>query len=228
MNFFQLTDPSIPPRVARLASIAACDVGEALRRAAVVVRYENAVRNAPSVTNDADRVANERMCGPCLGIDGRCADDSVCNAAKFSLPSDNLYMIASKGEHPHPKGLIQVIDDESINKMVSNFQEEKKNPLFPGILVDREHDSQNGKTESAGWITNLVAKPDGLWANIAWTSEGEKDVLGGVYRLTSPVWKRSDCIDLDKDGRCRPVRLDSLALTNQPNLGHLVPLTKIV
>ncbi|MCH8512323.1 MAG: hypothetical protein LAT83_11820 [Kiritimatiellae bacterium] len=40
----------------------------------------------------------------------------------------------------------------------------------------------------------------------------------------SPVWSRSDCVDLGDD-RVRPVRLLNAAVTNDPNLKGLVPLS---
>lgn len=144
---------------------------------------------------------------------------------RFTLPQDNWYHIAPMGEHPHPKGLVQVIDKDSVDAMVSNFKTQTQDPKFPGLLVDYDHISQGGSTESAGWIQNLDARPDGLWANIKWTETGRRKIEGGEYRLVSPVWKRSDCADLEGN-RCRPLVLDSLAVTNEPNMRGLQPLSK--
>jgi hypothetical protein len=63
----------------------------------------------------------------------------------------------------------------------------------------------------------------GLWAQIRWSDVGEEAVKGGRYRFLSPVWARSDCVDLG-NGRVRPVRLLNAAVTNDPNLKGLVPL----
>jgi len=67
------------------------------------------------------------------------------------------------------------------------------------------------------------AKGDGLWANIRWSDLGEEAVKGGRYRFLSPVWARSDCIELG-NGRVRPVRLLNAAVTNDPNLKGMCPL----
>jgi len=64
----------------------------------------------------------------------------------------------------------------------------------------------------------------GLWANIRWSDVGEAAVKGGRYRFLSPVWARSDCVDLG-NGRVRPVRLLNAAVTNDPNLKGMVALS---
>ncbi len=76
------------------------------------------------------------------------------------------------------------------------------------------------------------AKNTGLWANIRWSDVGELAVKGGRYRYVSPVWARSDCEDLGPStgsGQCvrrvRPLRLLNLAVTNDPNLKGMVPLS---
>jgi len=74
----------------------------------------------------------------------------------------------------------------------------------------------------------------GLWANIRWSDVGEEAVKGGRYRFLSPVWARSDCVDLGPSTgstgsgqairRVRPVRLLNAAVTNDPNLKGMRPL----
>ncbi len=70
----------------------------------------------------------------------------------------------------------------------------------------------------------------GLWAQIRWSDVGEVAVSGGRYRFLSPVWSREDCVELGLDAatgwpRMRPVRLLNAAVTNDPNLKGLVPLS---
>lgn len=64
----------------------------------------------------------------------------------------------------------------------------------------------------------------GLWAKIRWSDVGEAAVTGGRYRFLSPVWTRTGCVDLG-NGRLRPVRLLNAALTNDPNLKGMCPLS---
>jgi hypothetical protein len=61
-------------------------------------------------------------------------------------------------------------------------------------------------------------------AAIRWTDTGEAAVKGGRYRFLSPVWAKSDCEDLGND-RLRPVRLLNAAVTNDPNLKGILPLS---
>ena len=70
----------------------------------------------------------------------------------------------------------------------------------------------------------------GLWAQIRWSDVGEEAVKGGRYRFLSPVWARADCVDLGTDPatsrpRMRPVRLLNAAVTNDPNLKGMRPLS---
>ena len=65
-----------------------------------------------------------------------------------------------------------------------------------------------------------------------WSDLGHAALTGGRYRLASPVWNRADCDEWcapsgdDRDAlHLRPRRLDRLALTNDPNLPGLMPLS---
>jgi hypothetical protein len=80
-------------------------------------------------------------------------------------------------------------------------------------------------SKAAGWITELKADTEGLWAKVRWTAKGESAVTGGEYRLVSPVFpKPSLCEDLGEN-RIRPRQLQSVALTNEPNIKGARPLT---
>jgi phage I-like protein len=70
----------------------------------------------------------------------------------------------------------------------------------------------------------------GLWAQIRWSDVGEAAVMGGRYRFLSPVWSREDCVELGIDAaaglpRLRPIRLLNAAVTNDPNLKGMRPLS---
>ncbi|PAW75712.1 MAG: hypothetical protein B9S32_17365 [Verrucomicrobia bacterium Tous-C9LFEB] len=160
----------------------------------------------------------------------------------FTLPADDWFHIAPLGEFEHASGVRQVIDDAACDAMVSNFGKDAATPNFPGLLVDFDHFSHSSDKTSAaaGWITALRAesvpseisnlksegKASGLWAQIRWSDLGETAVRGGRYRLVSPVWNRSDCEVVNgEENKVRPLRLSRVALTNDPNLKGLVPLT---
>lgn len=152
----------------------------------------------------------------------------------FELPSDGWFQIAPLGTFSHHTGITQVIDREAIKAMVNRFEQEAQDDNFPGLLVDFDHFSNDTKaaSEAAGWITKLANRDDGtdtnpangLWAEIKWSDSGESAVKNGRYRLASPVWNRSECENLGGN-KFRPKRLDRCALTNDPVLKGMVPLS---
>ena len=152
----------------------------------------------------------------------------------FKIPEDGWFQLAPLGEFPHAAAnVIQVVDIEACDAMVARFKADAAIPNFAGLLVDFDHFSldDRARSEAAGWIVDLAGRKTGLWANIRWSDVGEEAVKGGRYRFLSPVWARSDCVDLGPSTnsgqeirRVRPVRLLNAAVTNDPNLKGLVPL----
>ena len=166
----------------------------------------------------------------------------------FELPEDGWYQLAPLGEFPHAAaGVTQVIDEAACHQMVSAFETVKNSSgNFPGLLIDFDHFSLDAAkhSEAAGWITDLKFVPQasslpqsdlisdscpltsgsGLFAQIRWSDTGEASVKGGRYRFLSPVWAKSDCEDLGNE-RLRPVRLLNAAVTNDPNLKGILPLS---
>ena len=150
----------------------------------------------------------------------------------FELPDDGWYQLSPLGEFPHAAaGVTQVIDESACAQMVVAFENAKNfQENFPGLLIDFDHFSLDAAkhSEAAGWITDLKFMPNaagsGLFARIRWSDTGEAAVKGGRYRFLSPVWARADCEDLGND-RLRPVRLLNAAVTNDPNLKGILPLS---
>ena len=152
-------------------------------------------------------------------------------------------------------GVLQVIDQEACIAMAARFAADAAVTNFAGLLIDFDHFSMQGgqRSEAAGWIVGLEYRgprdeghvsplaadnvgcaawlaESGLWAQIRWSDLGEEAVKGGRYRFLSPVWSREDCVDLGMDGptgypRMRPVRLLNAAVTNDPNLRGMRPLS---
>jgi len=151
----------------------------------------------------------------------------ILNRETFEMPNDGWYQIAPLGEFPHqPTGVVQVVDQAACDAMTNAFKQESAKPNFAGLLIDFDHFSLDDKlkSEAAGWISELQNRDDGLWAKIRWSDVGEECVKGGRYRFLSPVWSQRDCEDLG-NGRLRPVRLLNAAVTNDPNLTGMVPLS---
>jgi len=243
MNSFIAFTTLPSPRLARLVvdgeTLLSNRLGRALtpderadvqRKASVVETYERLANERANETKRNERITNGNV-RECTGIFCPLPQDKI-NNARFVMPADGWIHVAPLGNHSHPRGLIQVIDKTAVDSMVKNFQEQKKDPKNPGPLVDLDHLSQlDGKgTAAAGWVTNLQSRDDGLWAQVAWSDEGKKAVEGGLYRATSPVWERAQCVPVDgmPENYCRPMVLDSIGLTNLPNLDNLTPISKIV
>jgi hypothetical protein len=98
-------------------------------------------------------------------------------------------------------------------------------------LTNAEPQNHEGESGAGEDSTTKVTKNTkageagaGLWARIRWSDVGEEAVKGGRYRFLSPVWSRGDCVDLG-NGRVRPVRLLNAAVTNDPNLKGMRPLS---
>ncbi|MFA6173958.1 MAG: phage protease [Kiritimatiellales bacterium] len=153
----------------------------------------------------------------------------------FELPADGWHQLAPLGEFPHSAaGIVQVIDAEACTRMVAAFENARATSgNFPGLLIDFDHFSLDAekRSEAAGWITDLKFvppssgnNPAGLYVSIRWSDIGEAAVKGGRYRFLSPVWAKGDCEDLG-DNRFRPVRLLNAAVTNDPNLKGILPLS---
>jgi phage I-like protein len=156
------------------------------------------------------------------------------SSTTFQPAPDGWFHIAPHGTFPHPNGALQVIDAEACEAMLRTFNEEARQSNFPELLVDFDHFSHDPAqpTTAAGWISSLEHRGDGLYAQIRWSDLGHEALTGGRYRLASPVWNRTDCDQwtaLAADGRdvahVRPRRLDRLALTNDPNLPGMAPLS---
>lgn len=95
--------------------------------------------------------------------------------------------------------------------IVQHFKQDKKD-----IVIDIEHSSllqaKNGQpAPAAGWITALEWQPEaGLFGDVRWNTLGSFAVGASEYRYLSPV--------LLVDENEQVIGIDSVALTNRPNL----------
>jgi phage I-like protein len=105
------------------------------------------------------------------------------------------------------------VDAESLSSLVAAFRARGVD-----LVIDYEHQSLQGeRAPAAGWIKELEARPDGLWARVEWTRQAREYLLSKEYRYFSPVLR------LDPDTR-RPTALLHLGLTNVPAIKRLPPL----
>lgn len=105
------------------------------------------------------------------------------------------------------------VDEESLTAMIKVFRSRGND-----LVIDYEHQSLNGdRAPAAGWIKDLEAREDGLWARVDWTQQAKEYLAQREYRYFSPVLR------LDSETR-KPVALMHVGLTNVPAINHLPPL----
>jgi phage I-like protein len=167
----------------------------------------------------------------------------------FQIPADGYYQVVPKGRHPitisnaqaalfrnskvavseDPDGflyVIQVIDDAACQAIMNAFNAAKARPDFAGLLIDRDHfsDDPDQTSEAFGWIEELQNREDGIYMKPRWTPEGERKVREGAFRFPSPVFQPYNCEALS-NSEIRPLVLTKAALTNEPNMRTIHPLS---
>ena len=105
------------------------------------------------------------------------------------------------------------VDPESLTALVRAF-----GARGTDLVIDYEHQSlKGGQAPAAGWIKDLEAREDGLWAQVEWTGKAGEYLKRREYRYFSPVLR------IDPESR-RPQELMNMALTNVPAIQGLSPL----
>lgn len=113
-----------------------------------------------------------------------------------------------RGTDGKSKSVTQVLDEATFTRIIENWQKEGSKEL----LVDVDHDSMGGSTRAFAWATNLKVDPErGLTADFNLTDLGRGALEKREYRFVSPVFTLGE-----KSGEI--LALDSIALTNRPNL----------
>ena len=152
----------------------------------------------------------------------------------FQHPTDGWYMIEPAGEHPNSTaGVVQVVDAPAIKAIVDQFnQAAQAGSLSHGseMLIDHEHFKHDSSKETTayGWLYQLQGRPEGIYGKIRWTATGQAAVDGGDYRFFSTEYAPADMQTLNPGAtpaRVRPLRLDGLTLTNDPNNKGGDPIT---
>lgn len=135
-------------------------------------------------------------------------------------------------------GGYQVVDDAAVQKMADQFRQEASVPGFAGLPLDFDHLSTMTPeqiegarklglmlpTEAMAWITDIEARPDGLYGKLErWSADAAAKVGTGAYAYISPTFYVSDMevipVPEGSPRQLRPIRLAEAALTNQPRMG---------
>lgn len=142
------------------------------------------------------------------------------------MKSALVYVCQDQGRAPEwvrllPLGRVELRDGREwfevgpadLERLIAKFRDEGVD-----LVVDYEHQTlRGGKAPAAGWIKDLEARDDGLWARVEWTEEARRHIEAGEYRYYSPV------VRLAADTR-RPLALLHVGLVNDPAIKDLTPL----
>ncbi|MFA6962437.1 MAG: phage protease [Opitutaceae bacterium] len=146
-----------------------------------------------------------------------------------TLPTDGWYQIEVAGEHfNRAAGVVQVLDSTAFDSIVNRFKAaaDKAGADFSGLLVDQDHFSLDVEksTEAFGWLMEVRNRAGQLEGRVDWTDIGEPAVTKKRFKFFSSVYNPED---VEKVGTrkvknktvpaVRPLALDRLALTNDPN-----------
>lgn len=128
-------------------------------------------------------------------------------------------LLFPKGQISYADGLTTVVDDAALSRTLEKYKARGNDLVF-----DYEHQTDGGEYASpdgtapaAGWIKDLYAKADGLWARVDWTDRAREFLNKREYRYFSPVWKQEK-----ESGRLAEVL--RVALTNAPKTLKMRPL----
>lgn len=143
--------------------------------------------------------------------------------------------IEAAGDHPHPCGLIQRMDERAFTAILAQ-------PIpAEGIQLDFDHYSDLTNAErqtlssmglqfpsaAAGWIKQftrrIVDGVDKIFGLVDLTPDGEKAIANKSYLRTSPVHPKAS-LEYLGDGIVRPLAISKVALTNDPNITAIGPI----
>jgi phage I-like protein len=137
----------------------------------------------------------------------------ICISSALKGAPREIQVIPS-GWHSTGKGDF-LLDSEAALQVIEDFNSRENQ-----MVIDYEHQSLGGGiAPAAGWIKDLTYRGDeGLWALVEWTGRARQYLQGCEYRYLSPVFLR-------REEDSRVVRLINAALTNNPAIDGMVPVT---
>ena len=118
------------------------------------------------------------------------------------------------------KDAVYIYDESAAQKIVESFRAAAKRPDFPGVLVDREHDSLDPKKQSdaMAWAKDIRQEEDGsIWTKWEFTPKGKE------LWETKTLINRSPAFYSDKVNakEYHPCELVSIGMTNTPHFTEL-------
>ena len=140
--------------------------------------------------------------------------------SETNIQNDSWIRLTQYGEFPHTKG-IQKVTPDSAKDMVCNFKSllgtiKRKFggiPIFIGHPDDPTFRNESGHQDhrAYAWVTDMDARPDGLYIKPKWSTPGKELLENAFYKHFSPRWAINPKTN-------QPTRLISIGLTNHPNI----------
>ncbi len=129
---------------------------------------------------------------------------------------DGWVQISPYGEFAHARGK-QYLDRETANKLVHRFAGSGKRglPWYRGH--PDTHPQRHQDTEAYGWMKDLQARTDGLYAHVEWTPKGDQLIRDKSYKYFSPVWD-TEAARVNGKSVFKPTELISVGFTNTPTI----------
>jgi hypothetical protein len=133
--------------------------------------------------------------------------------------------LAPFGDHPNSGG-IQHVTEEGCRSLANSFNSIWNSlprggaPIYVGHPDHPAFAQRDRDTRALGWIKSLDVRDGGLWANAKWNTRGRTIVNEEELIYPSVNWevRRRDGV---------PTRLQSVGLTNSPNIQGLPPISNI-
>jgi len=141
---------------------------------------------------------------------------------KFVPRSEEWIHAASFGEHPHPSGIVQVIDPPAVAAMAMRIKADLLKPNHTRLYIDADH-NEDGSSKAVGYVLDAEERADGLWIKVGMTELGEDLLNGGIYGGFSSVFDGGSMQNLGGNRR-RPTRFIGGAVCNDPNIKGMVPI----
>ena len=149
---------------------------------------------------------------------------------RATVEGDEWIHVTPRGEFKHSEsGLVEVYDLDAEAAMIANFALAEADPAFGGIHFGEEHFlyDPSKSTRAFGWVRELRQSRDGekpgLWGRVELTPAGKAAIENREWKFVSPVHLRSHVEFIDGN-RVRPTAIDSVGLTNNPNLRGMEPI----
>jgi len=144
---------------------------------------------------------------------------------EFAVGAEGWLQLAPYGDFPHRLGL-QRVDPAAAQAMVAGFNSiwGRLKRFFTGTPLYVGHPDLPGMGNEYpdatvyGVFTELAARADGLYGRVALTPAGARLIEGRRYRSVSPHWLAEEIGAEQGHKLLRPIRLQSVGLTNRPNL----------